>query len=1067
MIRSASLFICLLCVNFVIAQQLRFKHITSEEGLSTNLIKTIIQDKQGFIWIGTQDGLNKYDGYQAKIYKNDPTDPLSLSNSEITCLLQVRSSLILVGTRYGFNFFDPTIEKFSLPVNAGKQFELKITAMCLADSNHVLIGSEDGLFMLDLNERKIVSSYYCQGLKLNVKAISKEGSDIFIGTLGNGLWRMQGLEEPVKVQFTKPDYLKLKNEATESITHIGHYAGKMYLGTNGHGILKVDRSFEVQANITFREQNENSDVIRDFVIRNNHIYAATAYGVLVYNLISERVHIYIRHDKPFSLNANPCNCITVDNQNNFWIGTDLGGINVSYIRSQKFPVSTYSYETEIPGVYSFYETGPRMLMIGGIATLRELNLETGQSENHGLFLGSATVRAIAKQDSDIYWIGTAGKGIVRYDKRRKQWKIIPSSKVGNVIQCLMLRDDFLFAGTAGEGLTRLNLKTLEIQRFTDRNGLPDVTINTIFCDSRNSVWVGTNDGGLVHLRNIDGQGKLIIDKIYQYKGKSGEICSNQVFAINQDASGNIWAATSTGLSKLMPNGSFFNFYQKDGMANTYLNSLQKDTTGNFWMSCNGGLIRFDPMKQEKEIIFKNYGSKDGLLNSEYNLGAAFSGTSGYMYFGGEKGFNAFRPTTITDNLHVPRAYITGYRRAGKDVELDSLITYKKLLQLGWKENSFQFEVAALDYTDPGKNKFRYKLEGYDADWSTPTNVRYISYTELPGGKYVFKVKAANNDGIWNEEPALIYINVIPPFWKTNTFYFLVLLLCLSGIYAFSYFRVKKVLRQNRLLEQKVAERTKELEEKNQDILSSIQYARRIQEAILPSKNHIFRKIKKIFILYRPKDIVSGDFYWFAEKNGIKIFAVVDCTGHGVPGAFMSMIGHNLLHQVVLEKGITDPGEILTHLHKGVQEALRQGHNEINTNDGMDVSLITINDPVKEVKWAGANRPLVMINEDGGFSRYDGNKFPVGGAQSDSERIFDSHLIPMQMPAMAYMFTDGYADQFGGERGKKFMVKRFHQLLMQIHLKSADDQRKELELSFDAWRHNHEQVDDVLIVGIEI
>ena len=250
-------------------------------------------------------------------------------------------------------------------------------------------------------------------------------------------------------------------------------------------------------------------------------------------------------------------------------------------------------------------------------------------------------------------------------------------------------------------------------------------------------------------------------------------------------------------------------------------------------------------------------------------------------------------------------------------------------------------------------------------------------------------------------------------------------------------------------------------------MSSIQYATRIQEAILTSKNNIFRKLKKVFILYRPKDIVSGDFYWFAEKDGVKIFAVVDCTGHGVPGAFMSMIGHNLLHQIVLEKGFTDPGEILTNLHKGVQEALRQGHNEINTNDGMDVSLITINDQAKEVKWAGANRPLVMIDANGVFSKYDGNKFPVGGAQSDANRSFTSHVIPVVLSTMAYMFSDGYADQFGGEKGKKFMVKRFHELLNDIHLLPAEEQRNALEKNFDSWRNNHEQVDDVLIVGIEI
>lgn len=213
--------------------------------------------------------------------------------------------------------------------------------------------------------------------------------------------------------------------------------------------------------------------------------------------------------------------------------------------------------------------------------------------------------------------------------------------------------------------------------------------------------------------------------------------------------------------------------------------------------------------------------------------------------------------------------------------------------------------------------------------------------------------------------------------------------------------------------------------------------------------------------------MSGDFYWFAEENGIKIFAVVDCTGHGVPGAFMSMIGHNLLHQIVLEKGFTEPGDILNNLHRGVQEALRQGHNEISTNDGMDVSIITINDKNKEIKWAGANRPLVIVGKNGELIKYDGNKYPIGGAQYDVNRTFSTRIVEVNPGSMAYMFSDGYADQFGGEKGKKFMVKRFHDLLGTIHLKSADEQRIDLKDHFEQWRSNHEQVDDVLIVGIEI
>jgi ligand-binding sensor domain-containing protein/serine phosphatase RsbU (regulator of sigma subunit) len=1061
-------FVFLLLLNLAFAQRLRFKHITSEDGLSTNFVKAIVQDDLGFMWFGTQDGLNKYDGYQIKVFKNDPTNPTSLSCSDITALAQVKQNLILIGTREGLNFFDPVTEKFSTLQKVDGRLNAHINTIFKLDENNALVGTEGGLFILNFAEKTIKNPYFKVEDRVNVKCIDRVFDEIFIGTLGKGLWKLNKRNALEKVEFVVPDYVEKINPANlDQITHIGSYGGKMYVGTYGFGIYKVDRSFEIEQSISFKKQNENSDFIKDFAIRNNKIFVASAWGVLVYNLLNEEVNMYTKQDAPLSLNSNPCNCIFSDNENNFWIGTDLGGVNISFFRSQKFPNSTSNIETEYTNIYAFLEDKKDLVWLGGVKTLHQLDLETGKSEAHNKILENGTALCIAKESEDIYWIGTWGDGVYRYDKKTKKSKAYLSPKEGGTILCLAINGDNLYAGSVGDGMFRINLKTFETARYTEKDGLPQGSINTIFTDSKSNVWLGTSDGGLVRMKGFESNGKLPIEKTYMNKGKLGEISSNMVMGINEDKGGNIWAATSTGLSKLLSNNTFHNFYSKDGLASTYLYSILKDSVGNFWMSSNSGIIRFNPQQPEKEIAFKNYGIKDGLVNTEYNMGAALAGPSGMMYFGGAKGFNAFRPSTIKDNLHAPNTYVIGYQRAGSNVETDSLITYKKHLTLSWRENYFQFELVAIDYTDPAKNKLKYMLEGYDADWSAPTSVRYVSYTQLPGGEYTFKVKAANNDGIWNEKPFEIRVTVVPPFWQTKAFYAIVIIVTIALIYFYTQYRTRAIKRENKILEGKVAERTRELEEKNRDITGSIQYAKRIQEAILPSKDQIYKKLKKVFILYQPKDIVSGDFYWFAEENGIKIFAVVDCTGHGVPGAFMSMIGHNLLHQIVLEKGVTDPGDILNHLHRGVQEALRQGHNEINTNDGMDVSIITISDKTQEVKWAGANRPLVLVDKNGELIKFDGNKYPIGGAQYDVNRSFTTHIVNPNVAAMAYMFSDGYADQFGGEKGKKFMVKRFHDLLGAIHTKTAEEQLAELKNNFEQWRLNHEQVDDVLIVGIEI
>ncbi|MGZ4038458.1 MAG: PP2C family protein-serine/threonine phosphatase, partial [Bacteroidia bacterium] len=200
-------------------------------------------------------------------------------------------------------------------------------------------------------------------------------------------------------------------------------------------------------------------------------------------------------------------------------------------------------------------------------------------------------------------------------------------------------------------------------------------------------------------------------------------------------------------------------------------------------------------------------------------------------------------------------------------------------------------------------------------------------------------------------------------------------------------------------------------------------------------------------------------------DGYRIFAVVDCTGHGVPGAFMSMIGHNLLNQIVQEKGITDPGEILNQLHHGIQNALKQGRNEINTNDGMDVSLLSLHEGDEEVRWAGAFRPMIIVRTDSTLEKYDGNKYPVGGAQLDTARTFTTQRIALKKGDTMYLFSDGYADQFGGDKGKKLMVKRFYDMLLSMQGAALTEQRDVLEKTFEQWRGNHEQVDDVLVVAI--
>jgi serine phosphatase RsbU (regulator of sigma subunit) len=277
--------------------------------------------------------------------------------------------------------------------------------------------------------------------------------------------------------------------------------------------------------------------------------------------------------------------------------------------------------------------------------------------------------------------------------------------------------------------------------------------------------------------------------------------------------------------------------------------------------------------------------------------------------------------------------------------------------------------------------------------------------------------------------------------------------------------------QKEVLEQQVIERTSEIseqkkviEEKNKDITDSINYAKRIQEAILPDNHFLKQLFPDSFILFKPKDIVSGDFYWFAEKGNRKIVIAADCTGHGVPGSLMSMIGSNILNKLILENGIIQPSEILDRLHKEVRIALKQNELNSETRDGMDIAVVSIYN--NTIEFAGAHRPLWIIRENN-LNEIKADKFSIGGIQLEDNRSFSNNILELKKGDAVYLFSDGFADQFGGKDGKKFMTKNFKNLLLRLNNNNMNEQHKVVEDTIIQWKGSKEQIDDILVIGIRI
>ncbi|MFN3917104.1 MAG: SpoIIE family protein phosphatase [Flavobacteriales bacterium] len=418
--------------------------------------------------------------------------------------------------------------------------------------------------------------------------------------------------------------------------------------------------------------------------------------------------------------------------------------------------------------------------------------------------------------------------------------------------------------------------------------------------------------------------------------------------------------------------------------------------------------------------------------------------------------------------------------------IDQEFTYPPL---AYSLNSINFGFSALSVENGFELEYSFILEGHDETWSEWTTISEIRFNNLHEGNYTFRVKARNIYGDESEE-AVLHFSILSPWYRTVYAYIFYLFLLVMALILASWISARRLKAQNKKLEGIVEERTREvvkqkdalkkqneqIQHQNKEITDSISYAYRIQEAILPLKDSVEKHFPDFFIIYKPKDIVSGDFYWFAHVNGVSIIVCADCTGHGVPGGFMSMIGSDKLNHTVLEKSITCPAEILKQVNIGVKRSLKQEDEEnLTTKDGMDIAICKFNHDTYELSYAGANRPLWILPPSSAnpleIEEIKATKFAIGGYTVE-ETDFTEHKIILEKGSCIYMSTDGFADQFGGEKGKKMMVKRMKEEIIRSSSLPMKQQGEILNQFFENWKNHldengmpYEQVDDVCLIGI--
>jgi serine phosphatase RsbU (regulator of sigma subunit) len=538
----------------------------------------------------------------------------------------------------------------------------------------------------------------------------------------------------------------------------------------------------------------------------------------------------------------------------------------------------------------------------------------------------------------------------------------------------------------------------------------------------------------------------------QIVGPKGEITPT---TLTEDLQGNMWIGTESKGIFVLHDSIIKQYSIEDGLLSNFINILVVDNKNNVYAGSNKGL---NIINLQNNQVF-SYTEKNGFAGVETKNNAGFKDHNGNIWIGTANGAFLCNTSLFKPSFSEPLIQITDFSVNGVNRDM------QPNLRLRSNENDIIFRFISISLSNSDAVRYRVLLKGFDDEWrNIAGDDNSVVYNKLPHGRYTFNVIAKNNEGVWNSIPAQYSFRILAPPYQRAWFLTMVGLLIMSGIVVFIKIRERNLVREKRVLESRVKERTlalseanEELAMKNKDILDSITYAKRIQLSILPPDI----PFDDVFILFKPKDIVSGDFYWVTSAGGREFLAAVDCTGHGVPGAFMSFIGYTSLNKIVIEQGIYHPATILDHLNEEVAHTLHQKGEDI-VNDGMDIALIAYEPATNQLEYAGAFNPLVLIRK-GEILETKADRFAIGRA-TGKDKQFTNHTILLEKDDAVYIYSDGYGDQFGGPEGKKFKTSNLKELFVSIQDKKMDQQREVLDSTIENWREGHEQIDDILVMG---
>ncbi|MFN6380087.1 MAG: two-component regulator propeller domain-containing protein [Flavobacteriales bacterium] len=1040
--KAALSFISLLLLTLLCgAQSYRFKIFTEQQGLESRYVNTINQDAFGKLVIGTGEGLFTFDGFDFKAFhiNNGLADEL------------IQSSYMCANGDLWLGHGSSAITIYSQgklkAIDLSKYFNGKVADIAEdREGNKWLISQNSGILKISSKNEYTLYTEGIQDYTLASIHVTPSGRML----VGSDM----GLIE-VKIVNGKIKVVEVPNFPLTNVTDITASQNYIFVATEDSGIYScyLDNGIYNARPVNYLNQDLSKYYIRSLKVNsNNELWLSTnQHGLIELSGFNGSLFTSLQAYNEAGTNAaESINVSFHDVENNLWIGTIGKGL---YCLEENY-FAEYQSELFKSGNSSLFAKGDTLYsgFFGKIyISVKHPGMIVDSLDNRN-GIPNDFLTSIHIDHKKNTWIATEKSGVyVIKNKSLRAEKVKLSDEFSNVrINDIESENDNVYIAT-DYGI--FFLKNFEVEsQATIETGLSANVVKALYKDSKQRIWIATTTEDIPYIEN---------NSIKYLSGVFVDVQAS-IKCFVEDNQGNIWAGTDgQGIWRCTPDSPKI-FNRNNVLNSDYCYSLLCDSKNNIWVGHRASLSKINLNDNAANVY-----EPDANSNRSFADNSVVTCFGDNLIFGTNQGILRYDDSKDIPNQYEPNLNFT------KVIISDSIHAITDRIELPYGDYKFEFHFRGISLKDPNGVQYQYILEDLESEWSKPTVDNFARFNHLSPGKYRFKVKCFNSDGIGGITIKTIEIEIRKPFWQTWWFYLIIFFLVIF-IVRVIITRRERILRENQVkLQKALDERTKEvveqkelLEIKNKDITDSILYAKNIQNAILPPKGSLNKHFSDAYVYYKPRDIVSGDFY-FVERFGNKIIvAVADCTGHGVPGAFMSLIGSTLIKDAAKMKDVNTPLELLSVLDHELNIILNKKNENAGIPDGMDISIIDFDIVTKELRFASANRPMFLcVNKE--LMEVRGNRRSIGDVIERNRTEFTQQSFQLADGDIIYLFSDGITDQFGGPSEKKIKRKGLgDHLKATCHLPIVE-QREALKEFINNWKGDHDQLDDMIMLAIQI